>query len=58
MKGYTKLLGENVDPANRGDMHEGFDVGDEDITFAGHTGPANQWPEQLPGFQEGVRAYW
>lgn len=60
MKGYTKLLGENVDPANRGDMHEGFDIGGEakEDMFPGATGPANQWPEDLPGFKEDVMAYW
>lgn len=58
MKGYTKLKGENVDPANRGDMHEGFDIGGEDALFAGATGSANQWPDNLPGFQEGVLQYW
>lgn len=58
MKGYTKLKGENVDPANRGDMHEGFDIGGEDVLFAGATGSANQWPEGLPGFQDNVLAYW
>jgi isopenicillin N synthase-like dioxygenase len=58
MKGYTKLKGENVDPANRGDMHEGFDIGGEDALFAGATGSANQWPSDLPGFQENVLQYW
>ncbi|KAK9896085.1 Clavaminate synthase-like protein [Cystobasidium minutum MCA 4210] len=58
MKGYTKLKGENVDPANRGDMHEGFDIGGEDTLFAGATGSANQWPDNLPGFKENVVQYW
>jgi len=26
-KGYTSLLGENTNPENRGDLHEGFDIG-------------------------------
>ena len=30
-KGYTALLGENTDPENRGDLHEGFDIGWEDF---------------------------
>lgn len=51
-------MGENVDPANRGDMHEGFDIGAEDALFAGATGSANQWPEDLPEFQENVLKYW
>src|SRR6266567_68679 len=29
-KGYTALLGENTNPENRGDLHEGFDLGWED----------------------------
>jgi isopenicillin N synthase-like dioxygenase len=57
MKGYTKLLGENVDPANRGDMHEGMDFGTEENVFPGHVGEANQWPKDLPGFKEDVMAY-
>ena len=29
-KGYTALLGENTNPENRGDLHEGFDIGWEE----------------------------
>lgn len=51
-KGYTKMLGENVDPANRGDMHEGFDVGNDAEE------DANQWPSDLDGFRAVVNEYW
>ena len=56
-KGYTALLSENSDPENRGDLHEGFDIGWED--FAGGSrrddGPMtgdNVWPEGIPGFRD------
>ncbi|KAF3929381.1 hypothetical protein ABW19_dt0204333 [Dactylella cylindrospora] len=58
-KGYTPLLGENTDPAGRGDLHEGFDVG-----YDAYTGPGknemegvNRWPEALPEIKEPVTAY-
>ncbi|MCC6009083.1 MAG: isopenicillin N synthase family oxygenase [Rhodobacteraceae bacterium] len=63
MRGYTPLLGENTDPANKGDLHEGFDLAldldesDPDVQ-AGVFGYApNQWPEGLPGFREALLAY-
>ncbi len=50
MRGYTPLLGENTDPDNNGDLHEGFDLAldlpenDPDVV-AGVFGYApNQWP--------------
>jgi len=62
-KGYTPLLGENTDPDNRGDLHEGFDLGWEDRDpYSGlRGGPMegqNVWPEDLPGFQEAVMKYY
>jgi isopenicillin N synthase-like dioxygenase len=36
-KGYTALLGENTDPAGRGDLHEGFDIGWEPPADGGAT---------------------
>lgn len=54
-KGYTALLSENADPENRGDLHEGFDMGpesDENIAMSG----SNVWPED-PGFREAVLPY-
>lgn len=62
MKGFTKLRGENVDPANRGDMHEGFDIGPEESTWssAGNDSApaeANQWPAGLNDFKEPVQEY-
>ncbi|KAK6331294.1 hypothetical protein TWF730_004381 [Orbilia blumenaviensis] len=57
-KGYTPLLGENTDPAGRGDLHEGFDVGydyasEGDSKMEG----VNRWPEALPTIKEPVTAY-
>ncbi|KAI0699207.1 2OG-Fe-II oxygenase [Cytidiella melzeri] len=64
-KGYTALLGENTNPENRGDLHEGFDIGweapdgatrDNDGAMTGE----NVWPnaEDLPGFREDVLGYY
>lgn len=63
-KGYTALLGENTNPENRGDLHEGFDIGweapngsirEDDGAMTG----GNVWPdpEQLPGFRDDVLEY-
>ncbi|KAK6503883.1 hypothetical protein TWF481_008884 [Arthrobotrys musiformis] len=57
-KGYTPLLGENTDPAGRGDLHEGFDIG---YDYAG-SGEAkmegvNRWPESLPSIKSPVTTY-
>ncbi|EJU03023.1 Clavaminate synthase-like protein [Dacryopinax primogenitus] len=56
-KGYTALLGENSDPANRGDLHEGFDVGSESEQGEMR---GNVWPPEteLPGFKEKVMEYY
>ncbi|KAF8558271.1 Clavaminate synthase-like protein [Imleria badia] len=57
-KGYTALLGENANPNNKGDLHEGFDIGWEPMNHATQlTGP-NVWPEDLPGFRQDVLAYY
>ena len=66
-KGYTALLGENTNPENRGDLHEGFDIGWEDIGSCtgqhraddGAMTGANVWPRRgdLPGFREAVLEY-
>ncbi|KAJ7205987.1 hypothetical protein GGX14DRAFT_367612 [Mycena pura] len=58
-KGYTALLGGNTDPAGRGDLHEGFDIGWEgsgDHPMAG----VNVWPADadLPEFRDRVLAYY
>ena len=63
MRGYTPLLGENTDPANKGDLHEGFDLAldlepDDPDVLSGVFGYApNQWPEGLPGFREALVRY-
>ncbi|KIM52314.1 hypothetical protein SCLCIDRAFT_141439 [Scleroderma citrinum Foug A] len=63
-KGYTALLGEKTNPASKGDLHEGFDIGWEPVCGAEifADGPSmygsNVWPENLPGFREDVLAYY
>lgn len=63
-KGYTALLGENLNPANRGDLHEGFDIGWEEIQSGkseraddGAMAGVNVWPDVLPGFREACLDY-
>ncbi|KAG9037048.1 hypothetical protein FRB95_006901 [Tulasnella sp. JGI-2019a] len=69
-KGYTALLSENTDPENRGDLHEGFDIGWEALNGApsssapvgenatGAMQGNNVWPPDLPGFKEPVLEYY
>lgn len=57
-------MGENTNPENRGDLHEGFDFGWEEVGGGGMvrdgdgvmTG-GNVWPKGLPGFRETVLEY-
>lgn len=62
-KGYTALLGENTNPENRGDLHEGFDLGWEEMesgqgrTDDGAMTGVNVWPVGLPGFREACLDY-
>lgn len=71
-KGYTALLGENTDPANRGDLHEGFDLGWETLTnfetisrdttdsqSEGAMKGGNVWPDEdeVPGFRKAALEY-
>ncbi|SCZ98588.1 BZ3500_MvSof-1268-A1-R1_Chr7-1g09210 [Microbotryum saponariae] len=65
-KGYAPLMGEAVDPASRGDVHESFDMGSDSQTF--HQGTekkegvisGNLWPSEkdLPGFKPALEATW
>ncbi|KAI5981507.1 hypothetical protein EDC04DRAFT_2874881 [Pisolithus marmoratus] len=60
-KGYTALLGENVNANNKGDLHEAFDLGWESDGTSSSDGPMvgrNVWPDNLPGFREDVLAYY
>jgi isopenicillin N synthase-like dioxygenase len=70
-KGYTPLLGENTNPDNQGDLHEGFDIGwESDVSNTSLTASItrsandamvgeNVWPDNtiLPGFRAAVLAY-
>ena len=65
-KGYTALLGENANPKNKGDLHEGFDLGwepehqsNQPLRDDREMSGANVWPDAstLPGFKESILAY-
>ena len=63
-KGSTALLGEYTNPENRGDLHEGFDLGWEEFSGKGRAAEedgamsgGNIWPESLPGFREACLKY-
>ena len=59
------MLGENTDPENRGDLHEGFDIGWEDPVDSAGIAPTpktamsgeNVWPEGVPGFKDAMMNY-
>ncbi|KAI0629793.1 Clavaminate synthase-like protein [Trametes polyzona] len=66
-KGYNPVLSSNNDPLNRGDLHEGFEfgweelnahAGDEKRTNDGVMAGTNVWPQRLPGFRESVLKYY
>lgn len=59
-------MGENTDPNNRGDLHEGFDIGWEPeegsqssaaVRDDGAMAGENVWPEGMPRFKASVLAY-
>ncbi|KIO06115.1 hypothetical protein M404DRAFT_999335 [Pisolithus tinctorius Marx 270] len=65
-KGYEPLLGSNTDPANRGNLHEGFAIGweelmpkenDEKQVNDGAMAGANVWPLEPAGFREACHNY-
>lgn len=61
--GYTALLGENTDPTNKGDLHEGFDFGlelapdDPDLKRGLFGYAVNQWPDGMDSFRDTLVAY-
>ncbi|MEM7210473.1 MAG: 2-oxoglutarate and iron-dependent oxygenase domain-containing protein [Pseudomonadota bacterium] len=63
IRGYTPLLGENTDPDNNGDLHEGFDLAldlpldDADVAAGVFGYASNQWPEGLDGFRDALMTY-
>jgi isopenicillin N synthase-like dioxygenase len=65
-KGYQPLLSSNNNPENMGDMHEGYEVGWEELNPEsddskrvndGAMAGSNVWPDELPGFREAVLRY-
>ncbi|KIO03098.1 hypothetical protein M404DRAFT_1001714 [Pisolithus tinctorius Marx 270] len=65
-KGYEFLLGSNTNPANRGDLHEGFTIGWEELMLKennekqvndGAMAGANVWPLEPAGFREACLNY-
>ncbi|CDO72227.1 hypothetical protein BN946_scf184970.g79 [Trametes cinnabarina] len=66
-KGYNPVLSSNNDPLNRGDLHEGFEFGweemqarehDEKRAHDGVMAGNNVWPSELPGFRESALSYY
>jgi isopenicillin N synthase-like dioxygenase len=56
LRGYTPLLGENIDTKGRGDMHEGFDLGG--VLFDGSAGEGyNRYPASQPELKVALDAY-
>jgi hypothetical protein len=54
-------MGEQVDPASRGDVHEAWDMGADDQKMVdGQTSSGNLWPpaEDLPGFKPALQTTW
>ncbi|OAX38439.1 Clavaminate synthase-like protein [Rhizopogon vinicolor AM-OR11-026] len=57
-RGYSPLLDGNIEPGNSGDMHEGFDIGWEELETDGVLAGANVWPERPDGFREAMLIYY
>ncbi|KAI0671179.1 Clavaminate synthase-like protein [Trametes maxima] len=66
-KGYNAILSSNNDPLNRGDLHEGFEFGWEELSARdydekrandGAMAGVNVWPSDLPAFRPSVLAYY
>ena len=65
-KGYAPALDSNIDPANSGDCHEGFEAGWEELipkendkkrANDGAMAGANVWPSEPAGFREAYLNY-
>ncbi|KAL7279630.1 hypothetical protein ACG7TL_006036 [Trametes sanguinea] len=67
-KGFNPVLSSNNDPLNRGDLHEGFEFGWEELQAReydekraandGVMAGANVWPTDVPGFRESTLGYY
>ncbi|KAJ3011863.1 hypothetical protein NUW54_g2042 [Trametes sanguinea] len=67
-KGYNPVLSSNNDPLNRGDLHEGFEFGWEELHAReydekrahddGVMAGANVWPSEPAGFREATLGYY
>ncbi|KIM69938.1 hypothetical protein SCLCIDRAFT_18956 [Scleroderma citrinum Foug A] len=57
-RGYAPPLNSNVDPANRGDLHEAFAAGlEEQLPKESDEKGANVWPSEPTGFREAYLNY-
>ena len=65
-KGYQPLLSSNNDPENMGDMHEGFEIGWEELDVGsedpkrasdGVMAGANVWPDEPQSFRAAALQY-
>ncbi|KAI6039638.1 hypothetical protein EDC04DRAFT_2568213 [Pisolithus marmoratus] len=66
-KGYAPVLDSNIDPANRGDLHEGFEIGCEELVPGendekrandGAMAGENVWPQEPAEFREACLNYY
>ncbi|KAI5988350.1 hypothetical protein EDD15DRAFT_2463559 [Pisolithus albus] len=66
-RGYEPVLDSNADPANRGDLHEGFEIGWEELVLkendekranAGAMAGTNVWPSEPAEFRETCLNYY
>lgn len=66
-KGYEPVLDSNTDPGNKGDFHEAFEIGWEELVPKEHDekrvndgamAGANVWPSEPAGFREACLNYY
>ncbi|MER9657822.1 isopenicillin N synthase family oxygenase [Mesorhizobium sp. M0152] len=57
LRGYIEPFGENTNPGKTKDLKECFDFGPERLTLEGPFFGPNQWPWDLPKFQELTYGY-
>ncbi|KAG2101501.1 hypothetical protein BD769DRAFT_1676771 [Suillus cothurnatus] len=57
-RGYIPLLDSNIEPGNKGDLHEGFQIGWEAKAHDGAMAGANVWPERPKEYREAMLKYY